>query len=573
MREIDDSLLNDFESSQDIVKLYLKDATLWLFAAFENISAEEIELIREQDFHWKTVRIAKTSYFCFSPAGYSWNEIALQNSLKSQDLEELLDYQSDTLPIRFIGLHGDTREIFTDRDFILDKLQTEKLKAAVKNQQYVTQKEIDDLNFLGDPTPLLRAMQSTEMPDILSVNVNQKAHKVEFKVNTMPKREFKEPRARWILRHFEQISGYEKLRTYSALLETMAEERIEREWKHCLLPADVFQELDRAAQEAEVSRQLRNLGYVHLIEEELENLPNNYYFAIYSAMLFNWRYSKGIYHFDDDVLKSVYLASLPVHIKATIFTRLPEFCIYAKTPGMTDWNGNPMQGFFAMTEEVPVNEELAELINERYEDQEDLELLETDSNLYLLIDGGSTDESSDGRTNIVKIPIDFETLEECLELIEVIEPRPDERKPTTKELIEWATPFLSQLLYLCSEEPEIENSRDQELKPETEDVKKTKKGLRLYVPNRINEWLCGWRTGSFIKRQKTFEQEENELSRANEPIKSIRGHLRRAHWHTFYAGKRTAAKREIRVKWLQMIKVNFESQETDKLPTVIKRVE
>ena len=573
MREIDDSLLNDFKSSQDIVKLYLKDNTLWLFAAFKDISAEEMELLREQDFHWKTVRIAKTSYFCFSPTGYSWNEIALQNSLKSQNLEELIGYQIGTLPIRFVGVREDTQDVFTDRDFVLDELQTGKLKAVVKNQEYITQKEIDDLNFLGDPTPLLRAMQNTEMPDILGVEVNREAHKVEFKVNMMPKREFKEPRARWILRHFENISGYDKLRTYSALLETMAEERIEREWKHCLLPADVFQELDRVAEESEVRRQLKNLGYEHLIEEELEKLPDNYYFAVYSAVLFNWRYSKGIYNFDDDVLKSVYLASLPVHIKGNIFTRLPEYCIYAKTPGMTDWNGNPMQGFFAMTEKVPVDEELAEFINGHYEDQEDLEPLETDSNLYLLIDGGSTDESSDGRTNIVKMPIDFETLEECLELIELIEPRPDEREPTTEELIEWAVPFLSQLLYLCSEEPEIENSRDRELKPETEDVKKTKKGLRLYVPSRINEWLCGWRTGSFIKRQKVLENAENELNRVNETTKSVRGHLRRAHWHTFYAGKRTAAKREIRVKWLQMIKVNFESQETDKLPTVIKRVE
>lgn len=573
MNDIFNDLLSDFIHSEELTKIYLREGRLWVLACFENGESDELESIQRQEFQWKIVRIAKSSYLCFSPAGYNWNEVALLNSDKSQELEDLLSYREVTIPIRFIGLLEDSHKVFTDRDFILDEIQTERLLLAIKSHQFITRRQQEDLNLLGDPTPLLKAMQSQAMPDIHEIEVNHQERTATITANLMPPREFKEPRARWVLRHFEKITGNERLRMYSEMLEDMAYQRIVREWKHCLIPVDIFQESETASQREEVKRQLRNLGYEHLIEEEMRKLPENYYFAVYSAIMFNWRYSKGIYNFDDDVLKSVYLASLPLHIKANIFTRLPEYCVYAKTPGMTDWNGRPMQGFFALTEEVSVNEELAEFINEYYEDQEDYEPLETSANLYLLIDGGSSDESRDGRTYIVKIPIDFDALRECLEFIELIEPRQDERNPSTEELIEWVSPFLSQLLYLCSEEPEIEHLREKELKPNTEDVKKTKKGFRIYVPSRINEWLCGWRTGSFIKQQKALEQQEKERKGFNGDTKTVRGHLRRAHWHTFYAGRRDAREREVRVRWLQMIKVNFEGNNMEKLPTVIKRVE
>lgn len=570
MSEIFDNLLGDFTHSEHLTKLYVRGNRLWVFACFEDIEAEELELIREKEFQWKVVRIAHTSYLCFSPSGYSWNEVALLNSDESQELEELMSYRKPTIPIRFVGLLENSREIFTDRDFVLNEIQTEKLLSAVKSQQYISRKQQDDLNFLGDPMPLLKAMQFGDAPDILGIDVNETERTVEFRVNATPPRELKEPRARWILRHFEKLYGYEKLLSLTAMLENMAAEKIKREWKHCLIPVAIFQELEDISNREDMETQLKKLGYEDLIEEYLDKLPDAYYSAVFAALMFNWRYSKGIYNFDDDVLKSIYLASLPVHIKANIFTKLPEYCVYVKTPQMTDWNGKPVQGFFAMTEEVPVNEDLAELINSYYTNTEQ-EPLETESNLYLLIDGGASDESKDGRTNVVKMPIDLGALEECLELVEIVDPRPDERNPETEELIEWIAPFLNQLLYLCSEEPEIEHSRQPELKPETEDVKKTKKGLRLYAPSRVNEWLCGWRTGSFIKRQK--ERQPVLPRRTDEPTKTVKSHLRRAHWHTFYAGKRDAPEREVRIKWLQMIKVNFEGENTEKLPTVIKKVE
>lgn len=569
MKDVLDNLLADFNRSDSQSKVYVRNDCLFVCAGFQNLEQEELELIRERQFQWKVLRIAQTSYLCFSPTGYSWNEIALQNADRSQELENLLAYRKKTIPIRFIGLKDSSGEIFTDRDFTLDETQTEKLLSAVKSQQYITQKQEEDLNFLGDPAPLVKAMQLGDLPDILGVDVNKAEHSVHFTVNTMPARELKEPRARWILRHFEKLWGFEKMQAFSRMLENMAYEKVEREWKYCLIPVDIFQEIEDISNRENMQSQLKNLGFEHLIPEYLDKLPNTYYSSIYAALMFNWRYSKGIYNFDDDVLKSIYLASLPVHINARIFTRLPEYCVYVKTPEMSDWNGRPMQGFFAMAEEVPVNEELADFINENYEFDEDSEPLETDASLYLLIDGGSSDASRDGRTNVVKIPIDLGKIEECLELIELVEPRPDERDPETEELVDWASPLLNQLLYLCSEEPEIQHARQPELKPETEDVKKTKRGLKLYTPSRVNEWLCGWRTGSFVKQQKESEKQE---ARPDEDMRTVRKHLRRAHWHTFYAGKRDAPEREVRIKWLQMIKVNFDDEDTTKLPTVVKRV-
>ena len=53
-----------------------------------------------------------------------------------------------------------------------------------------------------------------------------------------------------------------------------------------------------------------------------------------------WRYSQGCYRFDDDLFKAVSSTELSGDLSADVLYRLPEWCVYIKTPGM-EWLYNP----------------------------------------------------------------------------------------------------------------------------------------------------------------------------------------------------------------------------------------
>jgi hypothetical protein len=48
----------------------------------------------------------------------------------------------------------------------------------------------------------------------------------------------------------------------------------------------------------------------------------------------------------------------------------------------------------------------------------------------------------------------------------------------------------------------------------------------------------------------------------------VRPHIRRAHWHSFWAGKK--GEQTIRLKWLPPIAVN--AKDSDHLPAVIREI-
>jgi hypothetical protein len=65
------------------------------------------------------------------------------------------------------------------------------------------------------------------------------------------------------------------------------------------------------------------------------------------AAIGTWRYSKGVYRFDDDLMTSLINAPVLGNLTFERFEGLPEWCVYIETPNQT-WLGNPLNGFFAM---------------------------------------------------------------------------------------------------------------------------------------------------------------------------------------------------------------------------------
>lgn len=246
------------------------------------------------------------------------------------------------------------------------------------------------------------------------------------------------------------------------------------------------------------------------------------------AAIGTWRYSQGIYRFDAEAAGA--LADTVTHgdMPVEVLMRLPEWCVYIETPGR-QWLNEPLHGFWAH--------------------------LEWDANthrseLRLLLDCGemlmpqilhlgpwTVTEAVDRWFSEAKRQSVLQKLT-----------MPDETIMTqgVETLGAAINPLLSMLLYLCSDEPDIGNRDYPEEKPGRPQPKKTKKGWRLFPPKKPRIWQVGETIGAALRR---------DLAEPGpDTVRTVRPHLRRAHWHGYWTGPKTGERR-FRYKWLPPIVV------------------
>jgi hypothetical protein len=119
-------------------------------------------------------------------------------------------------------------------------------------------------------------------------------------------------------------------------------------------------------------------------------------------------------------------------------------------------------------------------------------------------------------------------------------------------------PLISLLLYLCTDNAEIRGAGDGP-KPAGSRYPapiKTNKGLRLFPAVKPEFWNVGFHLGKMIR---DYQPQAGTHA-------SPRPHIRRAHWHTFLSGPRTA-KQKRALRWQPPIPVNVEMP-ADVIPTV-----
>jgi len=127
--------------------------------------------------------------------------------------------------------------------------------------------------------------------------------------------------------------------------------------------------------------------------------------------------------------------------------------------------------------------------------------------------------------------------------------------------------LVSLVLYLCSENAEIKESGGGDRLPAYPEPKKTKKGLRLFAPDRPTHWEVGYRLGAALRRASTERGSEEPTGTHARP----RPHIRRAHWHSYWVGKwNEPDDRTVVLKWLPPIAVNV--QTVDDLTTTVRDV-
>ncbi|MEA3641754.1 MAG: hypothetical protein VBE63_17715 [Lamprobacter sp.] len=247
-----------------------------------------------------------------------------------------------------------------------------------------------------------------------------------------------------------------------------------------------------------------------------------------------WRPTQGIYRFDPDLFTALWDSPISDELPCELLRRMPAWCVYIELDEQRCSEG--FYGFFAHLEYDPNNarEELRFLLDTK-------EAL-TPVPLHL----GAWD---------LKTALERMADEALKHIAGLGFPVPE----ITPALAPRITPLISLLLYLCSEEADYQ-------RPPAPKPKRTKRGTRLFPPDRPSTWDVGVRIGAALRKGRAGRDASSEETRTGT---RPRPHIRRAHWHTYWKGPREGERTAL-VKWLAPIAVNLEDD--DELPAVIHPV-
>jgi hypothetical protein len=263
--------------------------------------------------------------------------------------------------------------------------------------------------------------------------------------------------------------------------------------------------------------------------------------------LIAWRQTKGVYRFDRELFEAIWNTPLDDKIPVEVFFRLPEWCVWVETP--VEFNSTTSPGFFAYLEH-DVNTGRPEL------------------RLSL-----SVTRRPGGRPalNHIIFHLTQPTITGALRssLVENYRQAGQDLDDETldgfaQRTADYFRQRISLLLYLCTVNSEIADSRTQTKRPMNPQPVRTKKGPRLFAPTMPTTWDVGMRLGAALRRaRQSSEQREPTGTHA-----SPRPHVRAAHWHTYRTSKGRA---KSVLKWLPPIFVGVGS--VDDLPATLRLID
>lgn len=223
-----------------------------------------------------------------------------------------------------------------------------------------------------------------------------------------------------------------------------------------------------------------------------------------------WRYSQGIYRFDAGLLTALADTDISGDLPSELFRRLPEWCVYIETPGLS-WFDLDLHGFWVHLE-WDFNHQHEEL---RF-------VLNTDQGLVLQplhLGKWSVEEAIDRTLAFSTANAKSDSvLRNFLALESLIK----------NSLVEELKPLISILLYLCSDEPDFDPLRMPQAMPSRPVLRKGKRSLYLYTPEKARVFPVGNRVGPLLR---------NAIE-AQVSGRTVKTHLRRGHWHGFWKGPR-----------------------------------
>ena len=256
-----------------------------------------------------------------------------------------------------------------------------------------------------------------------------------------------------------------------------------------------------------------------------------------------WRVTKGIYSFDPLVFDAVVNSPVTGVLPFEVLCRLPEWCVYVETPNLS-FQGQSIEGIWAH--------------------------LEWDAQMQ----GSSLHITAPSTTNVnhIRIALNSCTLQQAVSHGIHFDGNGIENRLNTARLCAEIEPFVSLLLYVCSQTSEIGDGRTRPKNPEPKIVRKVP---RLFQAERLTRWDVGIRMGATLRISGVTSSAVSSGSRG-----SPRPHIRRAHWQGFRSGPRTDSQgclipisaRDLCVKWLPPMLINEPVGGVQMLPATVRAV-
>ncbi len=244
------------------------------------------------------------------------------------------------------------------------------------------------------------------------------------------------------------------------------------------------------------------------------------------AALLAWRPTKGVYRFDDDLLQSLWNVDLNKKIPTEVLFDLPEWCCYIDFEGFEPAKAMGLYGFFVYLEEDQKSKEREIRFTFAGPGQNAPSI----STMPFHIDagGGTLGEMLQGAVDFAKKSSDI--AEEKLKGFAV----------DSKDAADIFGKYFSLVLYLCSTGRDIiQTSRKRKI---SKNPKKKKRRLPV-------EYRVGSAIGGAIRRARESHARGTGDGTKKSP------HIRRAHYHTFWYGKKGQQKPI--VKYIAPIPVNI----------------
>lgn len=296
------------------------------------------------------------------------------------------------------------------------------------------------------------------------------------------------------------------------------------------------------------------------------------------AALSAWRMTKGVFSFDPTVLREMFDSDLRDGLPEECFLRLPEWAVFIPTPGIEYIPGVPLHGFFAYVDDhaaggrnFPPELNLELLIDPRGGPPELRELLprslqitEDCAHWHACVElssgsfaGAMSSMASSLAEKAAQLAGDPELQQQQDHFSSIANMSDEQRHAALAPMIECNLRLATLVLYLCADESDVRpeglgNRRRAVLASEA--VSK-----RAYMAPTVNDWQVGWRIGADL-RLALQNHRVQDASAAQPGGASPRPHIRRAHFHAYWTGPRSAPQ-ERRVKWLPPIPVNVNSSD------------
>lgn len=273
--------------------------------------------------------------------------------------------------------------------------------------------------------------------------------------------------------------------------------------------------------------------------------------AVLGALI-PWRIGQGVYRFDPDLLEELWATPVDGDLPGEVLFQLPEYAVYVEAPETAFHGRRRVLGAFAHLE-WDVTHKRAEL--------------------RLLLDLGDT-------SSFVPLPVHLggtleEGLRDAVRYTTTLKVEGLSGQDLTREQVDVAARFLSTvaqpvvscLLYLCSENAEYAGPR----RPAPRLPGKLRGGGQDWrPPAKPTTWSVGERMGAALRRARAASADSSRTGDGTG--RPVRGHVRKAHWHTFLTGPRKGEVPQTRVlRWLPPIPVNLDHD--DERPVVIHRVD